>query len=143
MKQVLEYILIGAGIILACSLVTISFDAYRESSEIAMEATKDQNDFANELSEYDLTMYEGKEVGGPDVVNYISRNLGEYIPAETAPIYIKVITALSENDYTNNEHLDDIKNFTTLMYIKPEAIFGCSVNRDENNVVTGVIFTQK
>jgi hypothetical protein len=143
MNRVLEYILIGAGIMLACGLASLAYEAYKETSKIAYEATKDQNDFASELSEYDVTLYEGKEVSGSDVVNYIYRQLGEYITTETAPFYINVVTTLSENIYTNNRTISDINNFTTMMYIKPDAIFGCSVNRDENNVIKGVKFTQK
>lgn len=143
MKNVVEFIILGASIILACYVVGTAWDAYKHSSNVQKEVTKQQSHFAEELTEYDLTMYEGKEVGGSDVVNFIRRNLGDYISTETAPVYIKVTTTVSENTYINGEYIEEINNFASTMYIKKDALFLCSITRDKNKVIVGVNYSQK
>ena len=67
-------------------------------------------------------MYDDMEVYGSDVVNFIKKHLGDYTEVETAPIYVNVITSLSEIpiEITPAIHKSE---FTNNRYIKPTAKF--------------------
>jgi hypothetical protein len=143
MDNVLKGILIGAGVLLACFIVSKGFEAYQIASETNQIANENMNDYSKELAEYDLTRFDGLEVGGDDVVNILSKQLGDYSAGETAPIYINIITSKSNNVYVNGEHIAEIKNFTSLKYVKPISIFTGSIIRDKNNVIVGIKFSQK
>jgi hypothetical protein len=77
------------------------------------------------------------------VVNFIKKYLGDYTAAEEAPLYVNVKTSASENTYTNETNIADIKNFTDTKYIKPTAVFEGKVIKNENKVIVGVSFVQK
>ena len=59
---------------------------------------------------------------GQEVVNFIKKQLGDYLPTEAAPIYVEVVSKTLDSTYsriytTNNEHLEDIK-----ISLKPNTI---------------------
>ena len=143
MDNVLKGILIGAGIILTCFIVSKGLSAYQKASDTTRIATDNMNDFANELSEYELTKFDGLDIGGDDVINFFGKHLGGYSSDETAPIYINIITSQSNYTYVNGAYAAEIKNFTSARYVKPVAMFTCSVIRDRNKVVVGIKFNQK
>ena len=70
------------------------------------------------------------------------RNIRDYMPSDTAPIYVLYMTLhLYVHTYTNNQHLM-ILRISLEYYIKPTAIFTGEVVRTENKVI-GVRFCQK
>lgn len=131
-----------ACIILYCKL---NIDTYKSTADKIME---NSDEMCTDYEEYDMAKYDGEEIRGSEVINYIKKNLGEYTSGETAPNYIRVVTKVSGseiiNDYMNNEHIKDIKNISeTDHYIKPTAIFDAEVIRSGNKVILGICFTQK
>jgi hypothetical protein len=114
----------------------VGFDA----SNIAVEHL---NEFNKELSESDLTMYDGYEVTGSDVVNLIKKQLGSFGAAEAAPLYVYVKTNNAENTYQNGALITKIQDFSSTQYVKPVAKFNCSIVRDLNDVIIGITFQQK
>lgn len=98
--------------------------------------------FNQELGESDLTMYEGIEVTGNDVVNLIKKCLGSFDATEQADFYIRVITSSVDRSYRNNADLASIQDFSSALYIKPVARFLCTIIRDANDVILGIKFTQ-
>lgn len=143
MDNILKLILIGAGVIITCAVVGVGFYVVRESKVISSTSTEKLNELSSELTESDLTMYNGLEVSGSDVVNFIKKQLGDYSDTDVAPIYVNVITSLSDNLYVNGSYIDDIKIFTHIKYINPIATFTGKNIKDKNNVIVGVKFTQK
>ncbi len=142
------WILTLLGVILVAAMVLyikLFFDSTRKPMDQIIDSTAAM---ANELLEREITMYEGEEIKGSEVVNYIKRNLGDYTSAETAPIFVRVKTAFAgtayTNDYTNKAHIRDIRNVSAMEYfIKPTAYFSCEIIRSENKVVLGVSFIQR
>ncbi len=136
-----------AVVIVACMILymKLNIDNVMKTSNKIVENTEKMS---AEYDEYELTMYDGEEIKGSQVVNYIKKNLGDYSSEETAPIYIRVLTVASgsqyTNDYVNKEHIRDIKNISeTEHYIKPTACFDAEVIRSENKVILGICFTQR
>jgi hypothetical protein len=111
-----------------------------DTSDTAVEQL---NEFNKELSESELTMYEGLEVTGSDVVNLIKKQLGSYRVTETAPLYVYVKTSTSETTYQNGSFISNIQDFASTQYVKPVGKFNCSIVRDLNDVIIGINFKQK
>lgn len=143
MDNALKGLIIAAGVAITCFIISIGFYFARESKTISAESANNLNDFSNELSESDITMYDGLEITGSDVVNFIKKELGEYGDSDTAPFYVFVKTVIAENTYQNNINFANMQNFTHSMYIKPISKFIGEVVRDGNNVIIGIRFIQK
>jgi hypothetical protein len=108
-----------------------------------MTAKEKLDEFNVSLSESDIIMYDGYEVCGSDVVNFIKKNLGSYTGSETAPIYIQVVEGAVRYVYINNLYFSEIQDFSNAMYIKPVAVYTCTVIRDANEVIIGVRFVKR
>lgn len=118
------------------------------TTDVAEAVVISTEEIAEEYAEYNISMYDGEEVRGSQLTNFIKKNLGDYATTETAPIYVEVITKGSgityKNKYINKEHLPDIKNFSsTQYYVKPTASFSCEVTKSVNEAILGIKFTQK
>ena len=102
---------------------------------------------ASDYTELEITMYDGEEIRGSELVNFIKKQLGDYYASEIAPIYVEVVTNTKDGTYTtsyiNSEHIDSIKSFSNQRYIKPTAKFAGKVIRTKNKVIVGVKFTQR
>lgn len=143
MDNVLKGIVIGAGVLITCIVIGVGFRVYRETKTISSTSAEKLERFSSELSENDLTMYDGLEVTGSDVVNFIKKHLSEYSSSEVAPIYVNIVTSTTLNDYVNGASIPDIVNFTTDKYISPISKYNGKIVRDKNNVIVGLIFTKK
>lgn len=143
MSNVTKFLLLAFGLGLTCLLI-IYFkrvaDTGFETSNTAVEAL---DEFNSNLSESDLTMYDGLNVKGSDAVNFIKKHLGGYSATEVAPMYVYVKTSTAETLYKNGGALPDIQDFSSLLYIKPIATFICSIVRDANEVIIGISFQQR
>lgn len=136
------------GVILTGILIYYVTNSAKSTAKIADSVISEAEETAAGFTEYDIVMYDGEEIRGAEVVNFIKKYLGDYEEAEEAPIYIEVVSKYSgatyTQKYTNNIHISDIKNFSKQSYyIKPTAIFTGEVIRNENKVILGVKFTQK
>lgn len=136
------------GVILAGIIIYYVMNSVRSTSGLADSVIAKTEETTVEIAEHDILMYDGEEIRGAEVINFIKKYLGDYSETEAAPIYVEVITKKSgstyEQKYENNKNIGDIKNFSNeLHYIKPTAVFAGQVIRNENRVILGVRFTQK
>jgi hypothetical protein len=136
----LKALLLAASVFITCVLLSIGFIYLREAKNISFASASNLSELAVELTESDLTMYDGLEVTGSDVVNFIKKNLGSYTSAQTSPVYVYVETESSSNTYYNESDLNHIQNFTHEKYIKPISKFIGEIVRDENDVIIGLKF---
>lgn len=135
--------MLAASVIITCIVLSVGFLFARESQALSASSTEKLNDFAVELSETDLNLYDGLEVTGSDVVNFIKKRLGEYSSLETAPVVVYVKTSKTEKCYTNSEIIKSIQDFSHVNYISPLRKFVGHIERDGNKVITGIHFEQK
>lgn len=123
-------------------------NSVKSTSKLADTVLASTEETVIDYTEHDIVMYDGEDIRGSEVVNFIKKHLGDYDVSDQAPIYVNVITKASASvythTYTNNKYIDDIKNFSSIeYYIKPTAIFVGEVIRTDNKVIIGVEFTQK
>lgn len=136
------------GVILVGIIIYYTFNSVKSTTRVADTVIANAEDTATDYAEYTISMYEGEEIRGSEVVNLIKKELGDYSVSEIAPLYVEVVTRLSDIIYShthiNNEYIDEIKNFSSIeYYIKPTALFTGKVIRTENRVIIGLKFTQK
>lgn len=143
MENSLKGLLMAAGIIITCVVISIGFYTAREARNTASLTMDYLSEFNRELSEEGLARYDGMEVTGSDIVNLIRRELGAEPAAQEAFLAVKVVTASSVNTYRNADSLKEIREYGNAKYINPAAVFTGSVGRDENDVINCISFVQK
>ncbi|HKL79779.1 MAG TPA: hypothetical protein VJ888_05005 [Mobilitalea sp.] len=143
MNTIMKFLLLAFGLMLTCVLVLYGSRVAKTGMDTSNTALDKINTFNKELAESDITMYDGIEVVGSDVVNFFKKHLGEYGSSEESVMYIHVITATDDSTYRNGVAEQDITNFTSVHYIKPNAVFKCDVIRDANDVIIAVSFAQR
>lgn len=136
------------GVILVGVIIYYVMNSVQGTTRLADSILLGTEKTASEYAEYDIVKYDGEEIRGSEVVNFIKKHLGDYDTTEEAPIYVKVIKkapgSTNPKTYKNKKHVSDINNFSNMdHYIKPTAIFKGEVIRNTNKVILGVEFTQK
>lgn len=135
------------SVILVGIIIYYMINSVKSTTRVADTVIANAEETASDYAEHKISMYDGEEIRGSEVVNLIKKELGDYSPSETAPLYIEVVTRLSETTYINTHinsgHIEDVKKFSCIeYYIKPTALFIGEVIRTENRVIIGVKFTQ-
>jgi hypothetical protein len=143
MENSLKGLLLAAGIAITCMVISLAYYASGEAKNIASNSNAKLTEFSKELNESDLTTYDGLEVTGSDVVNFIKKKLDGISSSEIAEQYIYVKTSKSENTFNNVSDISNINNFTHLQYINPLGKFVGEIVRDSNEVIRGIRFIQK
>ena len=143
MSNVTKFLLLAFSLGITCLLIVYFKRVVDTGFDTSNTAVEKLNEFNKELSESDLTMYDGLEVTGSDIVNLIKKQLGSYGIAETTPLYVYVKTSNAENTYQNGASIVSIQDFSSTQYVKPVAKFSCNIVRDLNDVIIGITFKQK
>lgn len=143
MENSLKGLLLAAGIAITCLVISLAYYASGEAKNIASNSNAKLTEFSKDLNESDITIYDGLEITGSDVVNFIRKKIDGIQPSETAAWYIYVKTSTSENTYNNSSNISNINNFTHIQYINPLGYFIGEIVRDANEVIRGIRFIQK
>lgn len=136
------------GVILTGIIVYYVMNSVNSTTKLADSVILSTEEISIGYEEHDIVMYDGEDIRGSEVVNFIKKHIGDYMPSDTAPIYVEVVTKASSSvythTYTNNAYIDEIRNFSSIdYYVKPTAIFTGEVIRTVNKVIIGVKFIQK
>ena len=143
LSDVVKILIFAAAIIITCILVALGFRAADTAKEISNSAVLQMAELNNDLKDSNIKMYDGADLYGSEVVNFIKKNLGDFTASESAPIYVYVKTSISENAYTNGSNITNIRNFSNTMYIKPTAKFLGAAVENENDIILGITFIQQ
>lgn len=134
------------SVILVGMIIYYVMISVKSTSRVANKLISQTEDTAIDIAEHEILKYDGEEISGAEVVNFIKKYLGDYTDTENAPIYVEVKKTGSTTikRYTNKKYISDIKNFSNSEhYIKPTAKFIGEVVKNENKVILGIRFTQK
>lgn len=144
MSNGLKLMLLSVGTLITCIVVTVAIHMAKISQRTGTVYAERLNGFYEDVDRSDLTMYDGVEVYGSDVVNLIKKELGGYEATESAAITITVVTSNSPYtaySYMNGKYISEIQNFTDPRYIKPLNTFQGLAVYNDNQVLIQVIFT--
>lgn len=143
MSDATKIMLMSAGVIITCLLVWLGFNMANTAKQIGETTTSQMSELNNDLKDSDIKKFDGLEVRGSEVINFIKKYLGDYEIGDMAPICVNVKTDKSEYKHVNNEKVSNIKNFADNYYIKPTAVFLGEVIINENDIIEGVNFNQQ
>lgn len=145
-------IMIIAVVVLTLLIVTLGFAFYKTGKSTSDTAQNELSNFNTTLVESKYTDYEGRTVLGNEVISFLNTNAN-------TEIAIQVVTASGSNKIynyatidmtgdptdtqTNNTAIAAAKKKGDATYINPNGKFECTLNRDANSTITGIIFTQQ
>ena len=149
MENSLKGLMLAAGIIITCIIISLGFYIAREASDTASSGTGQINELQAEFADTSKTMYENTEVSGSEVINVI-RKFGDEmigIKVQTKKNTSYYIYQFSDSDGSlkNASSLDykSAQNAASANYINPTGRFLGAVVRDANGTITGLSFVQQ
>lgn len=149
MENSLKGLMLAAGIIITCIIISLGFYIAREASDTASSGTGQINELQAEFADTSKTMYENTEVSGSEVINVIRKFSDEMIgvKVQTKKNTSYYIYQFSDADGSlkNASPLDykSAQNAVSANYINPTGRFLGSVVRDANGTITGLSFVQQ
>jgi len=154
MDNGLKGLLLAAGTIITCIVVSLGFYIAREARDTAASGAGSISKLNAEFNDNDMTMYHGLSVSGSEVLNVIAKFSSEEVCIRVETIasgkagkYAHYGYGLKEgNELGETNGCDDVekaKENGNVNYINPTATFTGSVQRNSNNVITCITFVQK
>ncbi len=151
MDSSLKAFLVAAGVVITCIVLSIGFYISGEARKTALLSSNQITELNAELSERDLKKYDGLEVMGSDVLSAVlaimsaERDWCNKIIVYTNNNASGIICTYNYKKISitaYNSLLDNIRNSSNASYINPKGKFMGSITRDENGVITELIFKQ-
>ncbi|MCR4946189.1 MAG: hypothetical protein K5929_04500 [Lachnospiraceae bacterium] len=149
MENSLKGLMLAAGIIITCIIISLGFYIAREASDTASAGTGQINELQAQFGDTSKTMYDNTRVSGSEVINVIRKFADDTMG-------IKVVTKKNTTYYIYNFNDSDgnlgqlskadyksAQTATNDNYINPTGRFLGTVVRDANGTITGIIFTQE
>ena len=148
MENSLKGLLLAAGTIITCVVISLSFFIAREAKNTANNGANQINQLNAEFIESDKTIYDGATVSGSEVINVIKKFADEKIA-----ISVKTNKGVTYYGYCIDEKNGDITTASSAdvknayevghnNYINPYGRFMGKLVRDKNNVITAIVFEQ-
>lgn len=138
----LKLLMIGAGIVLTCIVISIGMVNLRQSKAMANSTAIKISDFNTELIQSDIMSYDGLNVKGSDVINFYKKYFGDIKAGEESPFTLTIITISGSNAYKDGTSLALMKDGENDYYVKPTSKFRGMVTSNENGIITEVNFKQ-
>lgn len=148
MENSLKGLILAAGTIITCIVISLGFYISREARDTAASGAGQISKLNAEFNESDKVMYDGLNVSGSEVVNVVNK-------FKNGDIAIQVNTKKSSNYYdnvldddmtqiigTSSNSIKTAQNSLSDAYINPNAQFQGSIVRDVNNTIIGILFAQ-
>lgn len=148
MENSLKGLLLAAGTIITCIVISLGFFIAREARDTAADGAGQISKLNAEFNESDKVIYDGLKVSGSEVVNVINKfrdSLSIIVVTGKGCWYYNVALNI-QNDIVNRAVESEVKNAQSpdkLNYINPNAQFMGDILRDDNNTIVGIVFTQE
>lgn len=148
MENSLKGLIMAAGTIITCLIISLGFFIAREAKDSASAGSAQISKLNAEFMENDKSIYDSTEVSGSEVINAIRKFKNDALG-------ISVATKKSTTDY--NYAVDETSGELTASevkeykvgtaanedeFINPTARFVGKVVRDTNGTIVGLSFTQ-
>ena len=147
MENSLKGLMLAAGIIITCIIISLGFYIAREARDTARRELQ-INQLQAEFTDASKTMYDGTEVSGSEVLNVIRKfsdgTMGILVQTNKNKTYYNYnfdmdkgeLGKALDNSYKNAQDVASDK------YINPTARFQGSIVKDVNGTIIGIVFAQ-
>ena len=148
MENSLKGLILAAGTIITCVVISLGFFISREAKDTASNGANQINKLNAEFVESDKVIYDGATVSGSEVVNVIKK-----FSEEKIGILVKTKKADTYYGYKFSEQTGEISDASSntyaiatdsgnQAYINPYVNYTGKLVRDKNDVITGIVFEQ-
>ena len=129
-------LLLAVAVILSVLLVSIMLSQFKSAREMANISSEAMNKRTEELINEDILKYDGLTVSGADLINFCKRNIDEVnITLKGASGYTRLLE--------NHDTIATLTDPDESEFVNPVSKWKCSVERNKNGIILGVIFTKK
>ncbi len=155
MENSLKGLLLAAGTIITCIVISLGFFIAREARDTAADGAGQISKLNAEFNESDKVMYDGLTVSGSEVINVINkfRNSNMSVVVETNKIPTFYYYELKSKTVSSGDTVWSlggkiksdgyaVQSSSSESYINPNAQFIGDIIRDVNHVIIGVVFKQ-
>lgn len=148
MENSLKGLILAAGTIITCVVISLGFFISREAKDTAANGANQINKLNSEFVESDKIIYDGATVSGSEVINVIKKFGDEKIGILVKTNKSETFYGYRFNEATGeiSERSDNTYQIATQLdkqhYINPYVNFTGKLIRDKNEVITGIVFEQ-
>lgn len=148
MENSLKGLILAAGTIITCVVISLGFFIAREAKDTASNGANQINKLNSEFVQSDRVIYDGATVSGSEVLNVIKKfkndKLGILVKTNKSETFYnyefdEVTGDITKKMNTDHEYAVDSDSE---MYINPYVNFVGKLIRDKNEVITGIVFVQ-
>lgn len=142
MDNSLKGLILAAGVVVTCIVIGLGFYVSREAKNTSSNGTGQVSKMNSKYQDVDLALYDGLTVSGKEVENFL--DTVDFSAISNFSIIVKTGSNTTGKTYTTNPSSTSplpIKGNTD--YISPTAEFIGELERDKNNVISTITFTQK
>ena len=128
-------LLLAAGIILTVLLISVMVTQFRSAEDMMNVSGRMINEQTENLKYGELISLDGSAVYGSDVVNISQKQTDNGIK----------ITLKKDSgtvSYTDQKSVSKMRDFENSEYIKPFTRWKVSVSKNDNGVITEIVFTE-
>lgn len=148
MDNSLKGLILAAGTIITCVVISLGFFIAREAKDTASNGSNQINKLNSEFVESDKVIYDGATVSGSEVINVIKKfkneKIGILVKTNKSDTYYGYSFDLKDGDIISQVTDKDVDPTDSdgESYINPYVNFEGRIVRDKNEVITGIVFEQ-
>ncbi|MBS5934473.1 MAG: hypothetical protein KIC94_16550 [Clostridiales bacterium] len=148
MDNSLKGLILAAGTIITCIVISLGFYISREARDTAASGAGQISKLNAEFNESDKVMYDGLSVSGSEVVNVINKfkngDIAIQVNTKKCSTYYDNVLDDKQTEIigTSSASVKSAQNSQSNVYINPNGQFLGSIIRDVNYTIIGIIFSQ-
>ncbi|HAB60295.1 MAG TPA: hypothetical protein DCE48_06245 [Lachnospiraceae bacterium] len=148
MDNSLKGLILAAGTIITCIVISLGFYISREARDTAASGAGQISKLNAEFNESDKVMYDGLSVSGSEVINVINKfkngDIAIQVNTKKCSTYYDNVLDDKQTEIigTSSSSVKSAQNSQSNAYINPNGQFLGSIIRDVNYTIIGIIFSQ-
>lgn len=146
MENSLKGLILAAGTIITCLVISLGFFIAKEAKTSAMNGAGKISSLNSEFMEGDKIIYDGTQISGSEVINAIHKfsddTLAIIVVTNRNTSYYNYIYNSENGEFTLTGTYEMWDDSTVPEYINPSGRFKSEVIRDLNGVIVKLKFVQ-
>lgn len=134
-----QALIFAAGVLLSVMLISVMVGQFEDARSLSAAVSENMLRATQDIRDSGVMQYDGLLVRGSDVINICRR----YVSDNDLRICIDYAGSGRRADAVTIEAalVSELRDSTSGLYVRPSGRFRCDVERNANDVITGMIFT--